>query len=107
MSMIEPYPLGGEIVRSTQQFSITLPNAMADAVKAKVASGEYATESDVIREGLRALIARDRAVDTWLRDQVVPAAVALEAEPSRALNLDQIRKSLAQNGRARVRSRKA
>jgi putative addiction module CopG family antidote len=49
-------------VRSTQQFSITLPNDMADAVRAKVASGEYATESEVIRDGLRALLARDQAI---------------------------------------------
>ena len=33
-------------MRSSQQFSITLPNEMADAMKAKVAGGEYATESE-------------------------------------------------------------
>jgi len=59
-------------MRSTQQFSITLPNEMADSVRAKVASGEYATESEVIRDGLRVLLARDRAVEsccarTWPR----------------------------------------
>jgi hypothetical protein len=31
-------------VRTTQQFSITLPNEIAEAVKSKVAAGEYATE---------------------------------------------------------------
>ena len=41
-------------MRSTQQFSVTLPNEMADHVRAKVASGEYASESEVIRDGLRA-----------------------------------------------------
>jgi len=30
-------------MRSTQQFSITLPNELADLVRAKVAAGEYAT----------------------------------------------------------------
>jgi putative addiction module CopG family antidote len=40
-------------VRSTQQFSITLPDEMAEAVRSKVAAGEYATESEVIRDGLR------------------------------------------------------
>ena len=30
-------------MRTTQQFSITLPNEMADTVKSKVAAGEYAT----------------------------------------------------------------
>ena len=48
-------------MRSTQQLSITLPNEMADLIRAKVATGEYATESEVIRDGLRTLLARDRA----------------------------------------------
>ena len=50
-------------MRTTQQMSITLPNELALAVRAKVSSGEYASESEVIRDGLRVLIARDRAVD--------------------------------------------
>ena len=53
-------------MRTTQQMSITLPNDMANVVKSKVQAGEYASESEVIRDGLRALIARDRAVETWL-----------------------------------------
>lgn len=32
-------------MRTTQQMSITLPNDMADVVKTKVRSGEYASES--------------------------------------------------------------
>ncbi len=82
-------------MRSTQQFSITLPNEMADTVKAKVATGEYATESEVIRDGLRALLARDRAVEHWLREQVGPAYDALKADPSRAVTVDQVRATLA------------
>ena len=82
-------------MRSTQQFSITLPNQMAEAVKAKVAAGEYATESEVIRDGLRALMARDRALENWLAGQVGPAYDALKAEPSRALSIDQVRARLA------------
>ena len=82
-------------MRSTQQFSITLPNQMADSVKAKVAAGEYATESEVIRDGLRALMARDRALENWLTGQVAPAYDALKADPSRALSIDQVRARLA------------
>jgi antitoxin ParD1/3/4 len=82
-------------MRTTQQFSITLPNEMADAVKSKVAAGEYATESEVIREGLRALMARDRAAESWLHEQVAPAYDALKADPSRALTIDDVRTSLA------------
>ncbi len=82
-------------MRTTQQLSITLPNDMADAVKAKVQTGEYATESEVIRDGLRALLARDRAVESWLQNQVGPAFDALKADPSRAVTADQVRARLA------------
>ena len=60
-------------MRTTQQMSITLPNELAAAVREKVASGEYASESEVIRDGLRVLIARDRVVERWLRNKVGPA----------------------------------
>jgi putative addiction module CopG family antidote len=94
-------------MRTTQQFSITLPNEMADVVKAKVAAGEYATESEVIRDGLRTLLARDRAMETWLREQVVPAAQALKAAPERALSVDQVREHLATKRRGRAGADKA
>ena len=82
-------------MRSTQQLSITLPHEMADAVRAKVASGEYATESEVIRDGLRALLARDQAIERWLRDEVGAAYDALKAAPSRAVSAAQVRARLA------------
>lgn len=82
-------------MRTTQQLSITLPLDMAEVVKAKVRTGEYATESEVIRDGLRALLARDRAVESWLRDQVGPAYDALKADPARAVTVDQVRTRLA------------
>lgn len=82
-------------MRTTQQFSITLPNEMADMIKTKVAAGEYATESEVIRDGLRALIARDRAVENWLIQEVGPAYDALRADPERAVTVDQLRAALA------------
>ena len=82
-------------MRTTQQFSITLPNEMADIVKRKVAAGEYATESEVIRDGLRVLMARDRAVENWLNQQVGPAYDALKADPTRAVSVDQVRAMLA------------
>lgn len=87
-------------MRTTQQFSITLPTEMAGLVKAKVASGDYATESEVIREGLRALMARDRAMEQWLLTQVGPAHDALKADPSRAIPVDQVRQRLAAVHRA-------
>lgn len=73
-------------MRSTHQLSITLP-----FVRAKVATGEYATESEVLRDGLRTLLARDRAVKAWLQNQVAPAYDALKANPSRAVSAEDVR----------------
>ena len=82
-------------MRSTQQFSITLPNDMADVVKSKVAGGEYATESEVIRDGLRVLMARDRAIDTWLHGEVAETYDALKADRSQVVSVAQVRSRLA------------
>ena len=68
---------------------------MAELVRAKVATGEYASESEVIRDGLRTLLARDRAVEAWLREQVAPAYDALKADSSRAVSIDDVRARLA------------
>ena len=62
-------------MRSTQQFSVTLPNEMAAEVRAKVASGEYASESEVIREGLRALRERNRRSNTGCATRSFPHSI--------------------------------
>ena len=69
-------------MRKTQPISITLPIEMAAMVKAKVASGEYATESEVVRDGLRTLLARDAALENWLRGEVAKSYDELENDPS-------------------------
>ena len=44
------------------------------AVRARVRSGEDASESEVVRDGLRALIAEDQAVVAWLLGDFAAAA---------------------------------
>ncbi|MBY5864063.1 type II toxin-antitoxin system ParD family antitoxin [Rhizobium leguminosarum] len=77
-------------MRTTQPLTITLPLEMAQMVKAKVSSGEYATESEVIRDGLRTLAARDAAVEKWLRDEVVATYDEMKAHPERALSAEEV-----------------
>jgi putative addiction module CopG family antidote len=76
-------------MRSTQQMSITLPLEMANMVKSRVASGDYVSESEVIREGLRALQERESAVEHWLRTEVAATYDAHKADPARAKPLDE------------------
>src|ERR1700739_1924351 len=87
-------PIEGGAMRTTQQMSITLPNEMAEFVRDKVARGDYASDSEVLRDALRVLRERDRAVEAWLREQVVPAAEALRENPERALSADEVRAEL-------------
>ncbi|MEA1052523.1 ribbon-helix-helix domain-containing protein [Lamprobacter modestohalophilus] len=84
-------------MRTTQQLSISLPNDLVEEVKARVRAGEYASDSEVIREGLRTLLARDREVDAWLHQQVGPAYDALKADPELAVTAEQVRARLAAN----------
>jgi putative addiction module CopG family antidote len=100
---MESYKRKETMTRSTRQLSITLPNEMAEMVRAKVDSGEYASESEVIRDGLRALQARERIEEQWLREQVVPAYDAIKADPARAVSLREVRTGLA---RARARAKR-
>lgn len=83
-------------MRTTQQLSITLPNDMADLVKAKVRSGEYASESEVIRDGIRTMLARDKVIDNWLQTEVGAAYDRLMADPSRAVSADDVRRRLGE-----------
>ncbi|MFM0058399.1 type II toxin-antitoxin system ParD family antitoxin [Paraburkholderia phytofirmans] len=81
-------------MRTTEQMSITLPNKMAEFVRDKVARDDYASDSEVRRNAPRVRRERDRAVEIWLRDQVVPVAQALCDNPGRALSADQLRAEL-------------
>ena len=72
-------------MRTTQQFSITLPNEMAALVNDKISSGAYASVSEVMRDGIRALIERDTALEKWLREEVVAGHAEYLANPSKAV----------------------
>lgn len=61
----------GLTMPDTRALTITLPPDLSRLVKEKVASGGYESESEVIREGLRALQAQEAAVEEWLRTEGV------------------------------------
>jgi antitoxin ParD1/3/4 len=70
---------------SIEKRTISLPAEHAAYVDAKVASGAYASASEVIRAGLRALQERDQAVERWLHEDVAPTFDRMRADPKRAL----------------------
>jgi putative addiction module CopG family antidote len=92
-------------MRNTSPISITLPHDMAAMVKAKVASGEYATESEVIRDGLRVLLARDVAVERWLQEEIAKSYDEHAADPSPGIPADKIMARLRTSYQSRKRKK--
>ena len=70
---------------SVAQRTINLAEDQAAYIDARVASGDYASGSEVVRAGLEALQDRDDAVERWLRDDVAPAYDAALADPASSI----------------------
>ncbi len=77
-------------MNTTQQFSITLPDDMAEIVESRLRSGKYASVSEVVHDGLRALKARDAGIERWLREQEVVGHQEYLADPSKGVPADTI-----------------
>jgi antitoxin ParD1/3/4 len=69
----------------TEKRTFSLPSEQADYIDSLVVSGAYASASEVVRAGLRALKERDSAVERWLREDVAPVYDATITDPSRAI----------------------
>jgi len=82
--------------------TVSLPSEQAAFVDAQVASGTYASASEVVRAGLRALQERDAAVERWLREDVAPAYDRMKADPNRGISVE----DMDQRSRARHAARR-
>jgi antitoxin ParD1/3/4 len=87
----------------TRKRSFTLPSEQAQYIDAKVASGAYASASDVVRAGLLALQERDTAIERWLVNEVAPVYDAMKADPSRAIPAKTVFSNLRKRGAADVK----
>ena len=67
----------------TEKRTFSLPQEHAAFIDAKVKSGSYASGSEVVRAGLRALQERDEAVEKWLREEVAATYDAVKKGKSK------------------------
>ena len=91
---------------ASEKRTVSLPAEQASYIDALVASGTYATASEVVRAGLRALQERDTAVERWLRDEVAPVYDALQAAPARGIPADQVMAAIRTHHANRLKARR-
>jgi Arc/MetJ-type ribon-helix-helix transcriptional regulator len=88
-----------------QQLVVTLPAEMVELVQRKVASGEYLNESDVINDSLSLLLEdQEQSLERWLREEIVPVCLAMEADPSSGMSSSELLASLEGARRERQKS---
>lgn len=79
--------------QNAAKLSITLPVEMAKIIRERVSSGAYGSNSEVIREALRAWLERDRRLVAL--DGAIARGVA-DAEAGRVQSLEDVRAELRQ-----------
>lgn len=75
---------------TTQKRTVSLPEEHASYIDRMVESGAFASASEVVRAGLRALQEREDAVERWLREDVAPVYDAMRCDPDRGLPADKV-----------------
>jgi antitoxin ParD1/3/4 len=68
--------------------TISLPAKHNSYIEHKLKSGEYASASEVVREGLRALQERDDAIEHWLKGEVAATYDEMKKYPERAIPIE-------------------
>ena len=69
-------------VAASGKRTFSLPPEQTEYIDELVGSGAYASGSEVVRAGLRALKERDAAVERWLREDVAEVYDAIRAGKS-------------------------
>jgi antitoxin ParD1/3/4 len=88
---------------STRKRTISLPAEHADYIDTLVSAGAYASASEVVRAGLRALQERDDAVERWLRHEVAATYDSLRTDPAGLSPATEVRDRLRARHAARTK----
>lgn len=84
--------------------NISLPAELDNYIEAKVASGEYAHASEVVREGVRLLMRQESEKLEWLRNAIAEGIASAETGELYEAN-DELLEIIKRDGRARMAAR--
>jgi antitoxin ParD1/3/4 len=82
--------------------TISLPAEQSAFLDAQLAKGNYASASEIVRAGLRALQDQEIAVERWLQEEVAATYDAMKANPGRAITADNVLAGLRERHRHRL-----
>lgn len=88
---------------ATEKRTFSLPVEQSAFIDAQVKTGSFASASEVVRAGLRALQERDAAIERWLRDEVVATYDAMKAHPERLISPEDMAERMRHRHEARMR----
>jgi len=91
---------------ATAKRTFSLPNEQAKFIDKQVKSGGYASGSEVVRAGLRALQERDAAIERWLREEVVPVYDSMKADPRQGIPIEKAFAEIQERHAARIKAGK-
>jgi Arc/MetJ-type ribon-helix-helix transcriptional regulator len=80
---------------------VTLSVKSLEYLQKKVASGEFASESDALDDMVAARRDEDAELERWEREVVVPAHDRLMADPSSAIPIEEVERHLEERRRQR------
>jgi antitoxin ParD1/3/4 len=92
---------------AVEKRTVSLPAEQASYIDALVASGAFASASEVVRAGLRALQERDAAVERWLRVEVAEAYDELQRTPEAVIPADDVAAALRKRHADQVKAERA
>ncbi len=73
-----------------RSLTITLPDDLVAEIEARIAAGDYSSESDVVRNGVEGLLADDPAVEGWLRYEVVARCLMRVSGPPASVPAEEV-----------------
>jgi antitoxin ParD1/3/4 len=82
--------------------TFSLSPEQSDFIDRQVASGAFASASEVVGEGLLTLQARDAAVERWLVEEVGPIYDEVKAHPEQTISGEEWLESVRKPHAARV-----